>query len=52
MNWTNEAETEDLKKIYVVYNGPKPRIYTSLLEASRTIIGFNGVIYRSFTNRI
>ncbi|MFU0443659.1 viroplasmin family protein [Candidatus Liberibacter asiaticus] len=32
------------KKVYVVYNGPKPRIYTSWPEASRVIIGFSRII--------
>ncbi|MFU0443618.1 viroplasmin family protein, partial [Candidatus Liberibacter asiaticus] len=30
--------------MYVIYNGPKSRIYTSWPEASKTIIGFNGII--------
>ncbi|MFU0443501.1 viroplasmin family protein [Candidatus Liberibacter asiaticus] len=38
MNWSNEFEKEDLKKIYVVYNGSKLGVYTSWLETSRAII--------------
>ncbi|MFU0443597.1 viroplasmin family protein, partial [Candidatus Liberibacter asiaticus] len=37
------------KRFYVVYNGSKPRIYTSWPKASRVIIGFSGVIHRVFT---
>ncbi|MFU0443498.1 viroplasmin family protein [Candidatus Liberibacter asiaticus] len=36
-----KLKKEDSKKIYVIYNGPKPIIYTSWLEASRAIIGFS-----------
>ncbi|MFU0443376.1 viroplasmin family protein [Candidatus Liberibacter asiaticus] len=38
--------------MYAVYNGPKSRIYISWPEVNRTIIRFNGVINRAFTNRI
>ncbi|MFU0443441.1 viroplasmin family protein, partial [Candidatus Liberibacter asiaticus] len=52
INWTDEVEKEDSKKIYVVYNKPKLEIYTSWLEANRVIIELSGVIYRTFANMI
>ncbi|MCG7218509.1 RNase H1/viroplasmin domain-containing protein, partial [Candidatus Liberibacter asiaticus] len=52
INWVDEVEKEDSKNIYVVYNGPKPGIYTNWLEASRAIIGFSGIIHRCCTNWI
>ncbi|MFU0443699.1 viroplasmin family protein, partial [Candidatus Liberibacter asiaticus] len=36
--------------MYVVYNGPKLKIYISWSEANRAIIGLSGVIHRFFTN--
>ena len=39
-------------KVYVVYNGPNPGIYSSWQEASRAIQGIPGLVHKSFTNRI
>ncbi|MFU0443724.1 viroplasmin family protein, partial [Candidatus Liberibacter asiaticus] len=52
INWANEVKKEDLKKVYVVYNETKPRIYTSWPETSRAIIGFSRISHRTFINMI
>lgn len=47
----HEKEGTD-SKVYVVYNGPNPGIYSSWPEASKAIQGTPGLVHRSFKNRI
>ena len=38
-------------KYYVVWHGVEPGIYTSWAECERQIKGFNGAVYKSFTDK-
>ena len=52
-NSKNPSEDESTKtKVYVVYNGPNPGIYSSWPEATKAIQGKPGLVHQSFTSRI
>lgn len=46
------SEDENKTKLYVVYNGPNPGIFSSWPEASKAIQGIPGLVHKSFNNRI